>query len=135
MSNSYPPRLKVTITLQGTPQVADAYWKIGSTRVTTAKVNDRVEAHVTIQAVGGPLDGYVTIRVRKAIALWPDSDFMVQTFQISVSNGEETDVSLTFYPDESSGGFLQGYYMEVDLTTWNNKWMMANSYPPRLKVS
>lgn len=135
MDSSYPPRLRATLTSQGVPEVSDAYWMVGSARVTTAKVGDKVEAHVTIRAVGVPLEGYVTVRIRKDIVLLPDTDFLVQTFQISVRSGEETDISLTFYPDELSGGSLRGYFMEVVLTTWNKEWTMESIYPPRLKVS
>jgi hypothetical protein len=135
MSSSYPPRLKVTLSSQGLPEVEDAYWIIGSTKVTTAMVSDRVEAHVTIRAIDGPLEGYVTVKVRKDIALLPDTDYLVKTYQISVRNGEETDVSLTFYPDEASVGSLRGYFIEVDFTTWDKEWTMDSSYPPRLKAS
>lgn len=135
MPSTYPPRLKVTILSQGEPEISNVFWVVGSTKVTTAKVGDRVEAHVKIRAVNGPLEGYVTVRVRKDIALAPDKDHQVQTFSISVRSGEETEIALPFYPDEASSWSLRGYFIEVDLTTWSKKWTMEDTYPPRLTVS
>jgi hypothetical protein len=135
MASAYPPRLKVKITLQGEPEISDAFWVVGSTRVTTARVGDEVEAHVRIRAIDGPLEGDITVRIRKDIALAPDTDYQIQTFFISVRFEEETEVVLTFYPDEASSWYLRGYFIEVNLTTWSRVWTMESTYPPRLMVS
>jgi len=135
MDSSYPPRLKVTIRSQGSPQVIDYYWIVGGQKVTSCALGSRVEGHVIIKAVNGPLEGYLSMKIRKDIALLPDQDFVVDAISISVRSGETTDVYAIFYPSEASGLSLRGYFIEVDFTSWETKWTMNDSYPPRLKVT
>ena len=140
MENRYPPRLKVSEAEAptepgGTPQVIDAWWTVGGAEVTSANVGSNVVAHVVIKALDGRLDGAVRVRVRKDITMLPDEDYEVKTFDISVGTGQTIELKVSFSPDKASGLTLRGYFIQVDLITWDDTWTMSDSYPPRLKVS
>jgi len=42
---------------------------------------------VLIRAVGGAVKGTATIRIRKDLVLLPDEDYVVQSFQLDLSEG------------------------------------------------
>jgi len=134
MPNSYPPRLRVESIRYGSPQVSDAYWTIGGVRVTQAKVGDTVYARVVIKAIGGAVEGELTIRVRKDRVAVGDIDHTSRSFHISLAEGQSVELSLSFTADQKSSLTFRGFFIQVDLTSWSTSWTMPSSYPPRLKV-
>ena len=140
MDSSYPPRLKVyegkpTIEEEGSPSILSVWWTVDGIKVTEASVGSIVVAHVKIKAVNGRIEGTVRVRIRKDRPLMPDEDYKVKTFDIKVSAGNTVELKVSFSPDEASGLTLRGYFVQVDLITWDSSWTMESSYPPRLKVS
>jgi len=142
MESSYPPRLEVSEAVEepvtetaGNPSVIDVWWTVGGVKVTEASVGSTVVAHVKIKASGGRLDGSIRVRIRKDIPLFPDEDYKVKTFDVSVGTGQTVELKVSFSPDEATSFTLRGYFVQVDLITWNDSWTMDDSYPPRLKVS
>ncbi len=129
MPNSYPPRLEVKGA--GSIEVIDAYWIINGIKKYTCTLGNQVEAHVTIRATGGSVNGIITLKIRKDIALAPDKDFVSKDFPISLKEGETKELILTFTPDETSSNKMRGYFIELEGLA---SWTMSNSYPPRLKV-
>jgi len=115
------------------PIVQEAFWDVDGQRVTTAKVGVEVKAHVRIKATEEYV-GLVVVRIRKDIALWPDSDYQVLSVPVNLVGDQEKEIELTFAPDKTSGGRLRGYFIEIDFETVKTKWVMENSYPPRLTV-
>jgi len=89
-------------------------------------------AHVVLRAEGGPVQGSVTVKVRKDYALLPDKDVKVETRFINLVEGGSVELSVVFQPDEPSGGALRGYFIELDGAV---SWTMPVSYPPRLQVA
>jgi hypothetical protein len=86
MDSSYPPRLTVEEedAGEGTPQLQTVWWTVNDQVVTKAQQGQTVKANIRIKAGGGAVQGQVTIRIRKDIALWPDEDHKVQTFAVSL---------------------------------------------------
>ena len=84
--NKYPPRLRVYEKArgEGDPLLQKVWWTVGDKIVTEAEQGDTVKAHVQIKAVGGAVEGTVTIRIRKDLALLPDEDHVVQSFQLYI---------------------------------------------------
>jgi len=115
------------------PMVEEVFWDVDGQRVTTASVGLTVKAHVRIIATEEYV-GLVVVKIRKDVALWPDSDYQVLSVPISLVSGQVKEVELAFIPDNPSGGSLRGYFVEIDLKATNSKWVMEATYPPRLKV-
>jgi hypothetical protein len=118
---------------RSTPVVQQVFWQVSSQNVTTAFVNQEVEVHVAIKAAEEYV-GSVTLKVRKDVAVWFDSDYTVKTFPVNLGGDQVVELKLPFVPDQASAGGLRGYFMEVDFLSKNTKWVMEDSYPPRLKV-
>ena len=151
MPSSYPPRLKVietytpptttmSTTYSPTPstpsgmiQVIDAYWSRNGRKVSTVYKGDVVNAVVKLYCVNAPVQGQLTIYVKKDRVALPDTVFASKTFVINLMAGETKTYSLSFAPDQPSSSILRGYHIEV---WFNNKkiYTMPSSYPPRLKV-
>uniref|UniRef100_A0A7C3SMU8 Late embryogenesis abundant protein LEA-2 subgroup domain-containing protein n=1 Tax=Thermofilum pendens TaxID=2269 RepID=A0A7C3SMU8_THEPE len=129
--SQYPPRLKVVVP-KGVLRVVNAYWIVSGQPVSSCKVGDTVDARVVLRAEGGPAQGTVTVRVRKDYALLPDRDVKVESYHINLGKGESVELSVTFQPDEPSGDLMRGYFIELEGIV---SWTMANSYPPRLRVT
>jgi hypothetical protein len=122
------------------PNVLEAFWKVDGQRVTTVSVGDNVEAHVIVKATGEYV-GSIVMKIRKDVSLWPDSDYSVKTVPVSLRGSQQTELELTFVPDEARGGGLgglgklRGYFIEVDFSAAHTDWVMESSYPPRLNVT
>jgi len=136
MPSTYPPRLRVNEASQakGIPVIQSIWWTVNDQVVTEAKQGQTVKAHVQIKAAGGAVRGTVTIRIRKDLALLPDEDYVVQSFQLNLSKDQIIELTVTFSAEQKSGAAFKGYFIQVDFDSWGTKWTMTSSYPPRLKV-
>lgn len=121
------------VRVRASPIVDEAFWLTDDQKVTAAHVRSKVETHVIIRATGEYV-GSVVVKIRKDIALWLDNDYAVVTVPVSLSGDEKTEITLDFIPDETSVGRLRGYFIEVGFPVTKAKWVMENSYPPRLTV-
>jgi len=123
--------------VRAAPTVREASWSVDGQQVTTARLGEKVKAHVVIQATEEYI-GSVIVKIRKDVSLWPDSDSQVSTIPINLRGGEEKEIELSFTPDETSRdglGGLRGYFIEVEFRVTRTTWVMENSYPPRLRVT
>lgn len=119
------------------PVVQGAFWEIGDQAVTTARVGQEVQAHIEIKA-NEEYVGSIVVKIKKDISLWTDSDYHVQTFPVNIRGGDTEDLTVSFMPDQASGGGfrgLKGYFIEVDFQASGTTWTMENTYPPRLTVT
>lgn len=116
------------------PAIKEAFWKVDGQIVTTANIGVEVEAHVVLKAIE-ECPGSIRVRIRKDVALRPEKDCCVSNVPVNFIEGQEKEIELTFIPDEPSGNSLRGYFIEVDFLTTKTKWVMENSYPPRLRVT
>lgn len=137
MDSSYPPRLAVREegTEEGMPLLQDVWWTANDEVVIDAQQGQTVRANVRIKADGGAVQGQITIRIRKDIALWPDEDHKVHSFAVSLLKDQVIDLVVTFAAEEKSGGSFRGYFAQVDFDSWGTTWTMESSYPPRLEVT
>jgi len=118
------------------PVVQEVFWRVNGQRVTVASVGVEVEAHVVIR-VSQDYVGSITIKIRKDISFWFDSDYSIKTEPINLMSGQEIHLVLRFTPDQASRGglfSLRGYFVEVDFSATHTKWVMESSYPPRLRA-
>lgn len=134
MDNAYPPRLTVSSPPEGAPQIMDAYWKAGWTRVTEVSLGTSVQAHIVIKAVGGAIAGNITFRVIGDIPFWPDSQVLYETAYIDLEANEQIDLYITFTASTRTSISFNGYHMDANFVSWGTTWTMTNSYPPRLSV-
>lgn len=116
------------------PIVQEAFWEVDGEGVTTARVGTTVNAHVMIKAVGEYV-GSVVVKIRKDFALWFDSDYQILSVPVDLVGGQEKEIELIFVPDKPSDGRLRGYFIEIDFEITKTKWVMENSYPPRLRIT
>lgn len=130
MPNNYPPRLTVEAMKTGYIRVIDAFWVKNGIRIISAELGDRVEAHVVVKAFNGQFYGGVKIKIKKDIPLAPDEDFAEADFNIILEEGQETDLTVVFRPDEPSSSRLRGYFIEV-LVGGQGTWTMVDDYPPQ----
>jgi len=137
MPSTYPPRLRVNEAPQarGIPSLQSVRWTVNDKVVTEAQQGQTVKAHVQIKAIGGAVKGTVTIRIRKDLALLPDEDYVVQSFQLDLSEGQVAELIVTFSAAQKSGLTFRGYFIQVDFNSWGTKWTIESSYPPRLRVN
>jgi len=118
----------------GTAQVVDAWWTVGGARVTQAGVGQTVRAHFSVRAVGGSVDGELTVRVKKDWVAAGDTDYMIGSTRISLQEGQVMELWIQFVPDQKSSLTFRGFFIHVDLSTWGTSWTMPTGYPPRLRV-
>lgn len=118
---------------RSTPVVQQVFWQVNNQNVTSAYVNQEVEAHVIIKATEEYV-GSIAVKVRKDVSFWFDSDYTVKTFPVNLGGDQVSELKLTFALDQASQGSLRGYFLEVDFLAKNTNWVMENSYPPRLKA-
>ena len=137
MESSYPPRLRVYEEAQseGTPSLQNVWWTVNNKIVTEVQQGQTVKAHILIKAVGGAVKGTITVRIRKDLAWLPDEDYVVRSFQLDLSEGQVTELIVTFSATQKSGLTFRGYFVQVDFDSWGTKWTMDSSYPPRLRVN
>jgi hypothetical protein len=118
------------------PVVQEVFWRVNGQRVAVASVGVEVEAHVVIR-VSQDYVGSITIKIRKDISFWFDSDYSIKTEPVNLMSGQEINLVLRFTPDQASRGglfSLRGYFVEVDFSATHTKWVMESSYPPRLRA-
>lgn len=139
MSDSYPPRLNVIREVSpeptGTPSIQSVWWTVNNYIVTEAVKDQTVNANVRISAVDGQISGVVTIRIRKDIALLPDEDYVIKSYNINLVKDQSIDIPVSFVAAEKTGFTFRGYFVHIDLASWSTSWDMENSYPPRLKIN
>jgi hypothetical protein len=125
---------KPTATVTKGSASAIAYWHVGSSNVTTAKVGDPVLAKAVITAQGGAINGTWTLEVIKDISLAPDEVVTQNSGSISLSAGGSQTLSLSWSPDTASGeDSVDGYFIVVYFNS--AKIYTMTSYPPRLTVT
>ena len=129
MPSDYPPRLHVA---GGSLGLVNVYWTRNGTTVSSCTVGDEIVGHVTVIANGGPVEGTVTVRIRKDIAGGLDTDFKILAFNVSLTTSQSAEYLVTFVPDSPTGGSLRGYFIEIEGSL---SWTMPSSYPPRLTVT
>jgi len=127
-SSSYPPRLSV---IEGQLEVKNVYWKVDGVTTSTCTVGDDVQAHIILEASQASVQGSIRVKIRKDIALFPDEDYLVRDYSVSLDRGDSRDIVVTFYPDEASSASFRGYFVEI---VGDTSWTMDSSYPPRLSV-
>jgi hypothetical protein len=115
------------------PLVQQVFWQANGQNVTKAYLGGEVELHAVVRAVE-EYTGSVVIRIRKDIAYWFDSDYVLKTFPLDLTGGRTAELNLTFSPDEASQGRTRGYFVEMGFTVTGTNWVMDDSYPPRLEV-
>jgi len=116
------------------PIVLEAFWEVNGQRVTTARVGTTVNAHVMIKAVDEYV-GSVVFKIKKDFAFWFDNDYHILTVPVNLVGGQEKETEFAFVPDKPSQGRLRGYFIEIDFEITKTKWVMENSYPPRLRIT
>ncbi len=119
--------------IRPSPIVDEAFWLAGEEKVSTVHIGSKMEAHVVIRATGEYV-GSVVVKIRKDIAFWLDKDYAIMTEPLSLRGDERTELALAFIPDKASTGNLRGYFIEVNFLVTRAKWVMENSYPPRLRI-
>ena len=124
----------VSVRVRAAPIVQEAVWLIDDQGISTAVLSEKVEAKIVVKATEEYV-GSIVVKIRKDIRWWPDSDYQVSTVPVSLKSGEEKETTLSFTPDEVSGGSLRGYFIEIEFRATRTTWVMENSYPPRLKVT
>jgi len=127
-SSSYPPRLSV---LEGQLNVKNVYWEVDGATTSTCTVGDDVQAHIILEASQASVQGSIRVKIRRDIAFFPDEDYLVRDYSVSLDRGASRDVVVTFSPDEASGVSFRGYFVEIE---GEASWTMESSYPPRLSV-
>jgi hypothetical protein len=118
---------------RASPIVKEANWQVDEHTITQATRGEQVEAHVTIKATEEYV-GSIVVKIKKDISWRLDTDYHVETFPVSLTADQETEIKVTFTPDETSIGRLRGYFIEVSFQVTGGSWAMENSYPPRLRV-
>jgi len=115
------------------PLVEQVFWQANGQNVTEVYLGGEVELHAVL-TTAEEYTGSVAIKVRKDIAYWFDSDYILKTFPLDLVGGRTAQLNLTFSPDEASQGRTRGYFVEIDFTATGTNWVMDDSYPPRLQV-
>jgi len=123
-----------SIRVRYSPIVQEVFWEVDGQKVATARVGTTVKAHVVIKAIDEYV-GLVVVKLRKDSAFWFDSDYQILTVPVDLVGGQEKEIDLVFVPDKPSEGNLRGYFIEIDFEITKTKWVMENSYPPRLRIS
>ncbi len=98
-------------------------------KINTARSNQLVQVKITISSLS-KYDGYISFKVRKDTRFLPDKNIAYLKQFYSLEKGQKISITLSFVAEK---GFLtRGYFVEID---WRNgKYVMENSYPPRLRV-
>ncbi len=115
------------------PLVEQVFWQVNNQNVTNVLLGQEVEVHAVVGATE-QYAGSVVVKVRKDIAYWFDRDYSIVTFPLNLAGGHTTELELTFSPDEATQGRLRGYFVEIQFSATGKKWVMEDSYPPRLEV-
>ena len=95
------------------PVVQDALWQVDGQALTSARVGQEITAHVEVKA-NEEYVGSIVVKIRKDISFWPDSDYHIQTIPVNIRGGETEDLTVSFIPDQASGGGfrgLKGYFI------------------------
>lgn len=104
-------------------------WYVSGVKVDTATKGQTVTARLTLS---GGTEGEYTIRIRRAITLWPDQTVAQSAFSY---DGTSVSKELSFVPAYATGeSSTEGYHIDI-VKDENSVWSMANTYPPRLTVS
>jgi len=121
------------VVYEGTLSLLDVYWEVDGVYVSTARINDYVNAHVVLKANSAGVSDHIIMKVRKDISYAADIDFVNRSFSFLILEGETEDCVISFYPDEESGFTFRGYFIEVFFSD-DISWLMDKLYPPRLKI-
>jgi hypothetical protein len=119
--------------IQATPAIQGVFWRVANHNSTTSSVGEEVEAHVIV-LVKEEYAGSITLKIRKDVSFWLDSDYATKTFPVNLEGGQTNELELAFTPGQPSAGRIRGYFIEVDFLATHTRWTMENSYPPRLTV-
>jgi flagellar basal body-associated protein FliL len=115
------------------PLMKQVFWQANNQNVTNVYLGEEVELHAVVKATE-QYTGSVVVKVRKDVADWFDSDYTVKTFPLNLVGDQIVELELTFSPDEATQGRFRGYFVEIQFSASNTKWVMDDSYPPRLEV-
>jgi len=129
LANDYPPRLNVAAEAVVPLSVDFNGWYVSGSQVTTAEEGDVVTARVTLS--NGDSGAY-TMRIRRDVASGTDQTVQEESFSY---DGSSTDRQVSFVPPYATGeSNTNGYHIDV-LKGSETLWIMANNYPPRLRVT
>jgi len=104
-------------------------WYVSDTKVDTATKGETVTARLSLSG-GSP--GEYTIRILRAITLWPDESVAQSKFSY---DGTSVYKELSFVPGYATGeSSTQGYHIDI-VKDGSYIWSMTNTYPPRLRVT
>jgi len=115
------------------PLVQQILWQANNQNVTSVYLGEEFELRAVVKATE-QYTGSVVVKVRKDVADWFDSDYAVKTFPLNLIGDQTIELELTFSPDEATQGRFRGYFVEIQFSATNTKWVMDDSYPPRLEV-
>lgn len=118
----------------GRLEVSAIYWVYNGEYVYEVPQGSNVMVKVVLTAVGGDVEGLITVRVKKDLALMPDQVYTEHSEYISLNNGESTTIEFWFTAKDKSGLTFRGYFIEIVLPD-GTTWTMESDYPPRLKVT
>ena len=114
---------------EGSLLVSKIYWLTGKKSVEEVNSGTVVTAVVILYSPTG-YSGWIEVKVRKDIILFPDETVAVVKQYYTIGKGAEVEVRLTFRAEYSL--LTRGYHIEV---VWSGgKYTMKPNYPPRLKV-
>jgi len=116
------------------PVIEEVSWEVDGRILKTASVGVKVGVHVVLKAIG-KYNGPIRVRIRRDAALRPEKDLCAANVPVNLVEGKKKELELSFIPDKPSSNSLRGYFIEVDFSATKTKWVMENSYPPRLRVT
>ena len=97
--------------------------------ISVVESNQLVKVIITL-SINGEYIGYITFKVRKDVRFLPDKDVAFLRQYYILRDKEKITITLSFIAEKSL--LTRGYFVEID---WKNKrYVMPNSYPPRLRV-
>ena|GEM_PF-4852717 len=114
--------------------ISDTFWTIDGSHATTADVGDDMEAHAIVKASGGPINGDLTICVKKDIAMASDTVCKTKNVPLDLDKDQQKDCCVSFSPDDASEDSMRGYFVELKFND-RNVYTMSSDYPPRLEVT
>jgi len=118
-----------TLRGKGSLLVSKICWLVGEKSVEEVDSGTVVTAVVVLYSPTG-YSGYIEVKVRKDVTLFPDETVAVVKQYYTISKEAEVEVKVTFKAEYSL--LTRGYHIEVVWST--GKYTMEPNYPPRLKV-
>ncbi len=119
---------------KGELEVLNVKWISGDKQIYSASEGQKITAVITITSKEDDFYGLIQVYVYKDLFFYPDEILNGRLYKLNIGMNEVKIIYFTFKLPEDFESNLEGFYIVIKEPHLEFKWVMEDSYPPRLRA-